>query len=462
MAAAVAGLLWAWRCLCVFPWQPWNELRLEPSFLLVSGLSLYPSAGAGPVTTWIYGPITPLLLLPCTLAPNTASALLGAGAINLVLVLGTIAIACAFWPAMTATPVTRRERIVAAALCLAVWPASSLQYIQADNAAVAFGVLSNLLLVSGTRTLRQNSWFAALAAVVAIGCKQTAVTVLLAQGAWLILGDSWKAATRYLLCVALCGVVLGVAAIVRFGWDGLWLNLVEVPSHLPWAEVPAQRLCQLAPWLAVHLGVALVAMILAGRRMFERASALSLATFSWIAALPLGLAAVLKIGGTINSLHGLLYLLPPLVLAVPGWRTRERFVFARFGLALATLIIAGRLATTAPSVWKPVTAHLRQAEAIAAQLPGEVWFPWNPLVTYYRDHRFDHVEDGLYARAVSGHPLDERELRAHLPPQWSVTALLTHSTQWNLAIELSPANRSVSTLGSWTLYSWTPPAPPAR
>lgn len=457
IAATLLGALWVWRCYCVFPWLPWNELRLEPSFLLLDG-SLYPPAGDGPVTTWIYGPITPVLLLPSVLATSAAGALLIGGAINGVLVLGTIVGACALWPVGAESPAGGRERVAAALACLAVWPASSLEYIQADNAAVAFGVASNLLLVAPRLDLNRRLWLAALAAVVAIACKQTALSVLAAQLAWLAAAQSGSTALRYFWRVALLGALVAVAAIARFGFEGLWLNLIEVPRRLPWAQAPAERLWQLAPWLLVHLGAPALVLVVARRALFARGSPLALATFSWLAALPFGLAALLKIGGTINSLHGLLYFLPPCVLAALGFSRRERAPFSTMLAAAAVLGI--RLVTTSHPGWKPVTEHLRQADAIATQLPGEVWFPWNPLVTFFREHRFDHVEDGLYARAVSGHALSAQELRAHLPPRWSVTALLTHGTDWHLALELSPPDHAVSTLGSWTLHSWNTPAAP--
>jgi hypothetical protein len=462
-AGAVAIAAWVWRCFCVFPWLLWNELRLEPSFLVASGGKLYPAPGTGPVTTWIYGPIPALLYLPATLGRNAAEALMTAAGINLLIVVGTVVLACATWPAPTGWRVTRSQRVVSILLCLAIWPASSLQYIQADNAAVMLGLLGNLLLVGTSGHRSPTRWLAALATIAAIGCKQTGAGVLIAQIAWLGWNEGWSSAVRHSLRALACGVGFAGAFIVAFGREGLWLHLVAIPSQLPWAPSPFARFRELAPHLAVHILAPAIFILLYHRRAFARGSALSLATLSWLTALPLGLAAIFKIGGTINSLHGLLYLLPPAL--VTWWSYRRDAVdhVCRTSMAAAALGIAVIRLTISPAPsWSPITAHLRQGDALAAQLPGEVWFPWNPLITYYREGRLDHVEDGLQVHLLAGLPLSAEEITAFLPPHWSMVARLTNSAHWGLATELAPPEHQTSTFGNWTLQSWVKPTETPR
>ncbi len=454
---AAAVLAWLWRCWCLFPWLLWNEVRLEPSFLLAHGLPVYPAPGAGAVTTWIYGPTTVLLLLPAALASSAGAALLTAGAINLALVAGTVLAVCGLTPASLGRQLAGPDRLAAAAICLLIWPASSLQYIQADNAAVALGLLANLLLVRRGGGSSAAGWLAALATVGAILGKQTTLGLAAAQFAWIAWSHGRAAMWRHAGRLVILGLLAAAAVVLGFGATGVWFNLYELPGRIPWTDAAIVRLRDLAPVLAVHLLIPAAVLWFARRRVWVRGSATALGACSWIASIPLGMASLMKSGGTINSLQGLLYLLPVLALAwlerpAGGWSARRAMACALGATALAVT----RLGLSPAPVWRPVTAHLTQIDTIIAQLPGEVWLPWHPLVTYYREHRFDHVEDGLYVRTLARRPLSPAELRSHLPPAWSAVAFLRTGSDWGIARGLGPVNKLESDLGYWKLYSWNP------
>jgi hypothetical protein len=87
-----------------------------------------------------------------------------------------------------------------------------------------------------------------------------------------------------------------------------------------------------------------------------------------------------------------------------------------------------------------------------------VWFPWNPLVTFYREHRFDHTVVGLYVRLLAGQFPPTAQLRRHLPPEWSSIALGPKGSDWGLAVDLLPQPRTSVQRGMWTIYQ----APPKR
>ena len=167
-AAVAAVALWVWVCWCIFPVSVWNDVRLAPAFALARGLPLYPAEDSGAVGTWIYGPLPLLLLWPATLAASAAHALLIAGAINLLMTIAVIAIVCAAWPAPTESGLTLSDRLLAAALAIALWPRASLQYLQADNVTVALGLIGNLLLVRSRAPVWR--WGAAVFAVAGMAC----------------------------------------------------------------------------------------------------------------------------------------------------------------------------------------------------------------------------------------------------------------------------------------------------
>ena len=64
--ALLAATAWLWVSWCSFPQELWNDVRLAPAAAFVRGLPVYPTAGAGTINTWAYGPLPLLLLGPAT------------------------------------------------------------------------------------------------------------------------------------------------------------------------------------------------------------------------------------------------------------------------------------------------------------------------------------------------------------------------------------------------------------
>ena len=458
--AVAAAALWLWVCLCLFPLSVWNDVRLAPAFALARGATLYAGENSGAVGTWIYGPLPLLLWWPATWASSAPHALMTAGAINLFITLAAIGVVCWAWPAPAGSILTKSDRVLAAALAVALWPGAAFQYLQADNVAVALGLVGNLLLVRANS--RTWQWGAAVCAVACLACKQTSVGVVAAQIVWLGITTDRAAAMRHLGRCAAVGLALAGLMVAGFRWDAISLNLLVLPSRLPWTDEPFRRLADLAPELSVHLVVPALVMLLGCRFIWTRASVLLLPSLTWLCALPPSMASFMKIGGTINSLQSFLYWLPPvLVVALATVRAHRRVAWIRVGVALAVVsICAVRLARVRASTWRPLVEHYRQAEYLARSFPDEIWFPWNPLVTIYSENRFYHAEDGLYVRFLAGHAISRAHARANLPRHLCVIALQRGDTDWGIALNLLPKNARRAEFGLWTLYSW-PSEPPA-
>jgi hypothetical protein len=449
VALALAGA-WLWRCLCLFPAHGWNEIRLAPSFMWAHGVSPYPPAGSGPATTWIYGPLPLLLQLPATLAHDAASALLVAGSINLAVVLLAIAAVCAWWPAPF-TALAGPSRLLAFVACVTLWPATSLEFMQPDNAAVAFGLLALLCLKKSESTGAR--WLAAASCAAAIACKQTLLGLALAECVYL----AWRVGLRAgveqgLRIVLLVFAVLGGAAII-FGPAGFVFHLLTLPAGLPWAASLSARLLEFTPYLLFQAGVPLILFGLLGARVWKKDSPWLLPALAWACAWPLDLVALFKTGGSINSLHGWLFFLPPAATLLAA-SARPTGAWRPAVIVLAAAGLVARLATGAPGTWRPLDQHLRQGEFLARSLPGEVYFPWHPLVTFYAEGRFDHVEDGLFMLYLAGQPVAGAAATAHLPPRMHVVALLHHEIDWGIARFLIPPGAQVSAFGAWDLSSW--------
>lgn len=452
---ALAGLLtvtWLWSCWCSFPSIPWNDIRVAPAVALHHGISIYSVAGAGPVSTWVYGPMPMLLLWPAGLASSAIGAMETAGAIHIGLTVLTFALTCAFWPVPPgpeAKSQDKQRRLAAAILCVLLVRNDAAGYIvyNADAPGVVFGLLA-LLAMS-----RRLDWAAAVCAVSAMACKQTLLGVALAQFIWLFLTVSPRAAWQQLGRCVVVGALFAVAAVAYFGWSGLWHTMIEIPSRFPWAAIPG-RLTYHTSYLLLHIGLPILVMVIWRRFFFSRNSPVLLPALAFFCTLPLSFAGFLKIGGNVNSLHSFWLWFPPTLVALVSGRSYARFSASG---CLALAILAGIIAST----WiqfstlrvRPNDQAYHEAAFLARRLPGKIWFPMHPIITLYSDGRFYHDFDGLGERVLADQRLTNEQYFAHMPPDRQITATLL-PFGWGPADPAEarlPPGTPVSTFGFWRL-----------
>lgn len=461
MLAGVAGVIAfrLWTSFCFFPLAEWNHVRLAPTFMLWFGPTPYPGLDGGPLTTWIYGPVPLLLNLPAVLAHDTIPALFIASLINL---LGAILPAAMAVFSLRGPSTTRTDRLWALWLCLALWPNSSLQYIQADNWAVAFGLLSNGLLLRARGGPGALLGLAGLSAALAVWSKQTALGLVAAQLLWLGWAVGLRGAGRYAIICAVCGLGLGAGFIAWFGFDRLWLNLVRIPGGLPFGADPVARTLAFWMHLAGYVLLPAAGLLIARRAVWKRDSHWLLPALSWLCLLPGALVVTFKIGGATNSLNSFLYLLPVGAVSVVAALRRLTPHAAAAWLAAGTLAVLTQQLASAPLLpLRPVTAQLVEAGQLARQFPGQIYFPWHPLVTFFSERRFYHAEDGLYTRHLAGLPLDPAIVRRDLPPAWSLTAIPGWRDE-GVYKQLQPPTAQLGYFGKWSIHTWLPGPTPVR
>lgn len=453
-AALAIVTLRFWTAWCYFLLQDWNAVRLAPAFMLKYGPTPYPGLEGSPVTTWIYGPVPLWLNLPATLASSTAGALAIAGALNLLLAI--IPLAVVAWGAgATAVPSSRLVAGAAFALCLAAWPANHLHYIQSDNVAVAFGLIANAMLLRSPHTSVPILAGAALFTALAVWSKQTVIGLVPAQVIWLVATQGYRHGIRYLLFAALAGLSLGTAFIGRFGFDGLWLNLIELPGRLPYWPEPWARARGLGLHLTAYVAVPGLFLLWGRRSIWRKDSVWLLPTLSWLWLIPLGCLAAFKVGGTANSLYAWLFLLP--TAAFTALRIFQVSIQRRTRLTTGAVVAAFvvlQIHFTPRWPLSPNIEYLERADQIARASPGEVYFPWNPLVTFFSEGRFYHAEDGFYVRYLVGKAPSRPDAMKNLPPAWSITAFRGADTGWGIVEQLHPPGTQRTVQGEWTLYSW--------
>lgn len=459
--AVLTALAWLWVCWCAYPDSAWNDLRLAPAFMLAHGISLYPPPHTGVITTWMYGPLPLLLLLPATWAASAYQAVLAAGAINIVATLAAILLVCWLWPAPVGRNLGGAGRALAAALTVFLWPWESFQFLQADNLAIALGLVSCLMLIRSRSDAPR--WGAALLAVAGIACKQTSVGVIAGQIVWLWVTEGRSAAGRHFLRGLAGGLAILAVITASFSWPGVWFHFVVVPERIPWTVDPALRVWFHATQLAVQVLLPAAVLVFFRRAVWNRASPLLLPSLVWLCALPLGAAAFFKAGGSVNSLHGYaLWLAPALVVTLAAaWKIRPAG-WTSGALAIAVLMLAAWRLRRPGDLWWPTGGPYHEAAQLARELPGMIWFPCDPLFTVYSSHHFYDDEDGLFVRVLSGFHVRLRRVYAHLPPHLAVIALPRDMSTWGLAQRMGPADKKRTEFGYWTLYSWNPNASPGK
>lgn len=449
LAAAALLALWLWTRFCRFPSIPWNDMRLAPTIALAQGWPIYPLAESGTINTWMYGPLPVLLFWPASWASSAADALMIAAGMNAALTLVPLALVCFLWPVGGNGPHVRLGRFAALLGSFALWPELHYSVLFSDNLAVACGLIGNLILVRSRAPVAL--WAAAAIGTAAVACKQIALGIPLAQVVWLGVTAGRTEALRHAVRCVVAGGAIGGAAIAVFGWAGLWFTLVRIPGSFGWAPDLAQRLGMVWSALAIQVAVPAIVMLLLRRRF--TAPALRLAAITWLCTLPLGLAGLLKLGGWTNSIHSFVLWLPPVLatlLAAPPAERHRWPALLGAGL-LAAGIACGRLWHEPRLDLRPRIDDYRQAERIAAQYRGAVWFPVHPLVTLYSDRRYYHDEDGMYVRIKAGKTPSPAHAASQLPPAMRMMAFRNDWSDWGIARRMLPAQAGELTVGNWTL-----------
>jgi len=453
---ACLGCLWsAW---CQFPLHSLNEARLAPAFALRHGINPYPPEGGGPITTWIYGPVGIAVNLPATLAGTAQSAIQLAGLINFsVLILPFVVI---FFTSRDLNARSAPVRWFALALAVLLIPTPNLVFQVADHCAIGFGLLSCWCLARPGRPDVGAMASAAALCTLAIWSKQIAVFLAVAQSLYVLRAAGRAAMVTYLLWLAMAGVIaLGVSVWV-FGWNGLWLNMVVIPGRLPWTDGLLDRLA-LRCWplfMQLALPAAGLALLWFAKawpgRETERGRFFQLTALAAATMLPVGLAGFAKIGGDTNLLHSWDYLLPGVILA---WlaadqaptRTRWQLIAAS---AAAIMLHGPQLLSLPPG---PFTRQFETASALTATYPHSIWFPRNPVITFYSDRTLWHTEDGVETRFLAGGKLREPDFRRYLPHPLEAMAYPREFGN-PFSLSLLPELNQRTNLDYWTLYARPP------
>lgn len=471
----LCGLAWATACWSLLAWTPvvdWNSARLYPSFLLASGISPYGTPGEGVIVGWIYGPIMPLVYLPVVLGPTLTSAVVIAAILNLLVLVGPMVfIFRAVAQRLKLSGWEQAALILVAGGGWALFPVlrNYLRVVMADQVTVALTLLSCWLLARARYDRLRFAAGGALLAVLAVWTKQIAVAVPLAQLAYLVfVRRDYPAARHYFIALLAWGAAVTGVMIAVFGMEPLVFNLWIVPSGHPMKPLGTLSgsawllLVQAVPCLLVAWGLKKVAdktAALPDHGLLRELLAL-LVTVAVIQ-LPLNLMGASKVGGGLNSFHAVALLFVVGMLALAGtaswwrsWTTPTKLALIGSGGALAGAFL---LAREVPLRLWPAP-QLEAARLVAAQYPGQIYIPDNPLITWWNEKRADHFEDALISQAMAGFPTSKERYFGHLPP--TPRYVLYPAGRMGPALLLIPGLRKIATFGTHELYA--KPAEPVK
>jgi hypothetical protein len=455
LITTAASLLCLWNAWCEFPIYSWNEMRLAPAFALRHGINPYPLIGDGPLFTWIYGPVGILINLPATFASSVEGALRLNFLINLVVL--TSPLALIFFQAKDFRQYGRTVRWLALALTVLLIPRPNLVLQVADHAAIAFGLLSCWFL---SRSFRPSGMELALAAgscVLATWSKQITVALIFGQLAYLVMIGARNLMGKYVLWLTLLGLLSLGGTVWAFGWQNLWLNLVVIPSRLDWTDDIVGRITMRYWTLIAQIGLPCAGLTaLWGLRHWpnretENGRFFLLTIIAYFAMLPIGLAAYFKVGGDTNLLHSWAYLLPGLLLAwLANAKTTPKMSYHLLAVTIAS--VALRWSDVSSPASGPFNEHFKVADKLMAAHPHRIWFPRNPLITFYADDRLWHSEDGIETRFLANYGIREPDFQRHLPPNLE-GVVYPYAVTDPFSIHLLSPFSQITRMQFWTLYT---------
>lgn len=420
-----------------------SAARLAPTIALSHGYQLFYGVDAGPVMNTIYGPLAYLVYFPAAVAFTPAGALLIAGFMKTAFYFIPL-----FLLVLSSVKADRTRAgwiFVVLACCLIVavtYLLGATNYmvtqIHSDAPSLGLGMLSCLILMRARVPQNQSIIWAGLLAASAVWVKQTEFPLVIAQCIYLWMASGWNTAVRYGAITFMIALVMGLLFVMAFGFEPMWLNMFYVPSQHAMDPRVLLAFGNLLASYAIFLPFIVVATLTA-RRSSGKTFSRWVTSENWflpclvaVFLIPTSLLGYLKVGGWVNSFHGIYYLLGGAagVLARRQWpESAGRWSSIQpWVLVFAVAVLVLRIY---PMVLQyPVAAHVlrgnnpsEEAYRYAVLHPGQVYFPWLPLSSLMAEGKLYHFDFGLRDRQNAGIMTSFAHYRAYLPSQMRYVAM---------------------------------------
>jgi hypothetical protein len=461
------------------PWKEWDPVRLTPVFALWHGYPLYPTSATGPALSYCYGPVSALAYLPVVVTSTPTAALLSAATMTVLFMLGPLLFLYLDRRIVGPQRIDGVLAFMAVAGIVFVTPGLKYSLLSPAHDAVALGlgaVATTVLCRRRTTDGASSLALSSVAAILAVWSKQTMVPLLVALPIYVLVVEGARTCFRYVLFLGTVGVLVSLLFVTAFDWNGLLLNMFEIPSrhlynkslHVALGAFQLQILFSGLPVTLMGAAVLYVRSRATGSGRHDQTPWGPWLAFVLVGVLqiPLALLAFAKVGGDVNAFSIPLYnlaigtVLLLLGLHAPRSRAQAPVVAPSIGklwllaLSLLTLVpsrgVAHELAAT----------HANPSEAAFAferRHPGRAYFPWNMLSVVMANGKVYDAEDGLISHTrMAGLPVSIEQFRARLPPHAKLLALPpNYPVRWTrgFILEQLPEFRrsvTVSELPGWT------------
>ncbi len=411
---------------------PWSEFRLGPTYAIRLGITPYPTLDQKvPLAGLLYGPVSAIAYLPIVLLPDPVSAMVVAAVLTVVYGFGPV-VGMHWLAARQGNARGHVLGLVGFGFLSLRDPSLTYSLFSPahDVLVLAFGMLAVLWLTwkpgpPGNRTIVLAAAFAALSTwSKPVGAFYPPALVLYLAGMW-----GLGRASRFLGWLAVWEFGLLLTMTGAFGARGLFFQMLGVTSRHEWSAPLGETVQTLFQrgWLfaLVALGSLYYRHSRVGDSLREERSPggrIALASLIVAAcAAPIAIVGKLKFGGDSNAYSYCLYFLA----ASASWTLAEMCrlpsVWFRRRFAVAAMLLIGVDAAKAVREipWSPLNLRKQpaaEAYRFARSHPGEIYFPWNPVVMAYAEHRFWTTEDGVYEPEIGKVMVPDATLAATLPP----------------------------------------------
>jgi hypothetical protein len=452
---ALAGVIAAgsvWSRVMLSSAHAWNDIRLVRSLALADGIPLYPGRTDGALFDVVYGPVSLPFYLPAAWLPEPKWALAAGCFTSFLIAFG--AVAWLLWsPRMNGGAAPRLRLMAIGIACFhllytvaefGVWS------IHVDAPALAIcGFAVYFALAHGNR----DGWSRCLAASAVLAglapwTKQTTASLTIVLFLYFLLSGYRRSAVWFGGSAISTATVAGAAFTARWGFDGMFLSMFEMPSR---HAIEWERLSEAGRHVRDLLDIAGVCSLAILVWHAARDSKQSGGAARWqlwqpwvlyaaaaIGLAPLASVAWLKQGGNVNNLAYIDYflmlagLLAMLNVCSGSYARTRPSMLTGIQLALAALL-AMQLLRSVPDVLRIPNDFQVFSNKNPSQIafeydrehPGTVYFPWHPYAVYRAEQKLYHAGYPVLDRERAGMPLSDGHLLRYLPPGMKYIAFLS-------------------------------------
>lgn len=431
--------------------RPFNDGRLGSAASLLHGYKLYYRLDEGPILGLMYSPLAALMYLPATMASTPVAAVACGEFLTIAYYFGPVIVVIVGEArrGCVGRVVTSLVLVSFGLMTLALRTLSGPAFwIHADAPALGFTASACAWLHFQKHPARLVDALApAFLAVAAVLSKQVAVPILAAVPVCTLILHGRRAFVQSLFAIGIAMLTSGAVIVSVFDSEAFMLNVIYIPAHHTWKGAPLDALkngvtslaeaCLLPFWIVVACTLST-----SGTNQQQDAGTTRPAS-RWriwlvVAGLmtPTSVLGWVKIGADVNALAYTVYFLAvaahlrlvhicsphcePQLHRKP--QAAGEFAVLLLSVSLSLWIFPEVLSRLPSLIARFPENPERIGFEFAKRHPGEVYFPFNPLITLMSEGRAYHFSDGLWIRELAKVSASQKHIHSFVPERMRIIA----------------------------------------